>query len=404
LILHRAAWVIPIVSPPIRDGWVAVENGRVAAVGGPDSQPPVESNRVDDRSSEATAILPGLVNAHTHLELSWMRGAPSIQRARSMPAWVAKLLALRLTEPTDPPEPVSLAVSEVRATGTALVGDVTNTLASWGALADSHLSAVIFRELLGFNTPDPESLVRAARSELGALLPLAWIRHVIVPHAPYSVSPELFRAIAATAGDGPISIHVGESPEEIEFLLRGTGAWRQLIEQVGAWTDGWSVPACPPVDYLDRLGLVDARLMAVHCVHLSDPELARLAAAGATVVTCPRSNRWTGAGTPPIDRFYSSGVRVAVGTDSLASVEDLNMFAELAVVRQLAPDVAASRILRSATLDGAEALGFAGELGSIEPGKRAELIGVRIPSGVEDVEEYLLSGLTSADLRWLEAD
>jgi cytosine/adenosine deaminase-related metal-dependent hydrolase len=148
--------------------------------------------------------------------------------------------------------------------------------------------------------------------------------------------------------------------------------------------------------------MVNRELLAVHGVHFTDAELARLAAAGATVVACPRSNRWTGAGAPPIDRFYASGVRVAIGTDSLASVEDLNLFAEMAEVRRLAPGVPAARILESATLAGAEALGFASELGSLEPGKRAQLLAVRLPADVTDVEQYLVSGIAPGDVRWLD--
>jgi len=119
-------------------------------------------------------------------------------------------------------------------------------------------------------------------------------------------------------------------------------------------------------------------------------------------VCCPRSNVWTGAGTPPVARFYASGVRVAVGTDSLASVDDLNVFAELAAMRRIAPGVPASHLLGSATRIGAEALGFGAELGTIEPGKRAELIAVRVPEGVADVEEYLVGGIESGDVRWLD--
>jgi 5-methylthioadenosine/S-adenosylhomocysteine deaminase len=156
------------------------------------------------------------------------------------------------------------------------------------------------------------------------------------------------------------------------------------------------------VEYLDRLGMVDEHLIAIHGVQFTDAELTRLAAAGATLVTCPRSNRWTGAGLPPIDRFYASGVSVAVGTDSLASVENLNLFAELAEMRRLAPGVPARRILESATLTGATALGFASELGSIEPGKRAQLFAVRVPAGVTDVEQYLVGGVEPSEVRWLD--
>ncbi len=199
-----------------------------------------------------------------------------------------------------------------------------------------------------------------------------------------------------------MSVHVGESPEEIEFLRDGTGPWRDLLGRMGVWTEAWSPPGCGPVAYLDRLGLVSSRLLAVHGTQLEAAELARLAAAGATVVTCPRSNRWTGAGTPPVEAFYASGVRVAVGTDSLASVEDLNVFAELAALRRLVPHVPASRLLDSATRSGAAALGFANDYGTIEPGKQASLIGVTVPASREDVEEYLVGGVTPDDIRWLE--
>jgi aminodeoxyfutalosine deaminase len=131
--------------------------------------------------------------------------------------------------------------------------------------------------------------------------------------------------------------------------------------------------------------------------------LSRLAAVRATVVTCPRSNRWTGAGVPPVARFYSSGVRVAIGTDSLASVDNLNMFEEMAEVRRLAPSVPARAILQSATQAGAEALGFAREHGTLAPGKRAQIIAVQVPADVPDVEEYLLGGIEPAAVKWLDA-
>jgi cytosine/adenosine deaminase-related metal-dependent hydrolase len=139
----------------------------------------------------------------------------------------------------------------------------------------------------------------------------------------------------------------------------------------------------------------------VHGVQLTDAELALLARRGVTLVTCPRSNVWTGVGHPPVDRFIRSGVRLAVGTDSLASAPDLNLFAELALMRRLAPSAPAGELLACATVRGAEALGFGGELGEISPGRRAELIGVRVPVGLQDVEEYLVGGVTRDQVTWL---
>ncbi|HWI19300.1 MAG TPA: amidohydrolase family protein, partial [Vicinamibacterales bacterium] len=191
-----------------------------------------------------------------------------------------------------------------------------------------------------------------------------------------------------------MSVHLGESPEESEFLERGSGPWRGMLEAIGVWRDDWAIPGCDPVAYLDRHDLIDARTLVVHGVQFSDAALARLREIGATLVTCPRSNQWVGVGDPPVARFYRSGVSVAVGTDSLASVGDLNLFSELAAIRRLAPEVPAARILESATLIGARALGLDSELGSLRPGKHAKMIAVRLPEGVDNVEEFLVSGIT----------
>jgi aminodeoxyfutalosine deaminase len=394
--VFEAKWVLPISQPPIENGWVEVENGRIVAVG---EHPAPRTQHAAPSTQHHVAILPGLVNAHTHLELSWMRG--QVPPAASMPQWVERLMALRRTVGQEPPQPIVDAIRESRAAGTTLVGDITNTLAAYEPLASSEMSAAVFRELLGFAVADPDAVVRDARAQLGRLRPVGRLRPSIVPHAPYSVSTAMLRAIADASGDGRISMHLGESVEEIEFLRSGQGAWRTLLSSLGVWTDEWRAPGTGPIAYVAAQGLLNERLLAVHCVQLADDELTMLAEAGATVVTCPRSNRWVGAGMPPIARFYESGVRVAVGTDSLASVEDLNLFSELSLMRQLAPSVPAGEILRSATKHGADGLGFGDELGSIEPGKGAALIAVTVPDVVHDVEEYLLSGIAPEQIEWL---
>ena len=398
MIVHRAAWVLPIAAAPIRNGWVAVEGGRITGLGTALAEPSERSEHSEP--PEPRAILPALVNAHVHLELSWMRGA--VPPRASMPAWAADLIAARRGR-VDAVGPIEDAVREARSFGTGLVGDVTNTLASYDVLSGSALSAAVFWEQLGFAARDGHARVAEKRAQANALPPNPRLRVSVVPHAPYSVSPELLAAIAA-GERGPISIHLAESADERQFLADGSGAWRALLESIGAWNPGWVPPGSEPVEYIRRAGLVDDRLIAVHGVHLTDAELAVLAHAGATVVACPRSNRWTGAGDPPVARFYASGVRVAVGTDSLASVDDLNVFAELSAIRQLAPAVPAARLIESATRAGAVALGFGADLGAIAPGMRAELIAVRVPAGVEDVEEYLVgpgSRIDARDIRWL---
>jgi aminodeoxyfutalosine deaminase len=198
-------------------------------------------------------------------------------------------------------------------------------------------------------------------------------------------------------------VHLAESAEEVQFLEHGQGPWRELLQEIGVWTSEWKPPGRSPVAYLADAGFLDGRVLVVHGVQCTTDDLLRLAVIGSTIVACPRSNRHVGVGSPPLDAFYRAGVRVAFGTDSLASVEDLNVFGEIAEARRIAPAIPARRLLESATLTGARALRFEGELGSIEPGKRAALLSISLPDTIDDVEEYLVSGIEPSMIRWLDA-
>jgi cytosine/adenosine deaminase-related metal-dependent hydrolase len=381
---------------------VVTERGRVVAVGGHR-----RANQDELIELGSVAVLPGLVNAHTHLELSWMRGL-TLPRG-PFPDWIRSVIALRRMGPqpgqSSPGKAIIEAIDECRRCGTALVGDIANTAITKGPLAASDLHAVIFRELIGFRGHRATAIVDEAMSEIADHLPTPNVRMTLAAHAPYSVSPALFRAIKeALAGDevSPCSVHVGESSEELSFLDTGGGPWHQLLEELGAWDSSWVAPACDPVEYLDRIGFLDERLLCVHAVQLKRAAVELLARRGATIVTCPRGNRLTGAGVPPVELFYTSGIRVAVGTDSLASVPDLNLFSELLELHSLAPEVPAKRLLESATLNGARALGWSNDFGTIEPGKRAALIAVAVPDEVADVEQYLVEGIEPKQVRWVE--
>jgi len=402
--IYRAAWICPITQPPIREGWVAVSNGRIAAVGPSHVSPP--AGKVRDLG--AVAVLPGLINAHTHLELSWLRGR--VPPAASFDTWITQMLITRggrREKPGDAAvvEPARAAVRELREYGVAAVGDISNSLASVDPLRDEGMRAVVFHELIGFGLAHRRRVedtreARAAAAARGN----DTVKISVAPHACYSVSADLFRAIRVEVDTGstPItSVHVGESDGEMQFLADGTGPVPTMLKWLGAWVDGWQPPRCGPVEFLDSLQMLDAHTLVVHGVQLSDQSLARLASIGCTLVTCPRSNQWVGVGVPPIARFYASGVPIAVGTDSLASVEDLSVFAELTTMRWLAPSVPARALLESATLVGARALGFGDQLGSLDPGKLAELIAVDIKGHVVDVEEYLVSGIDPRQIAWV---
>ena len=366
------------------------------------------AHEADAAHAGRSVLLPALVNAHTHLELSYLRGR--IPRAACFTDWVRPLLEARRSSPDDDRVTIDAAsaIAEAVGTGTGLFGDVSNALTAVPALRSSRRPARVFHELLGFNVADPEARVAEARSRIDtaggqARTDGSELRFSLAPHAPYSVSPALFDAIRrdASAHGDPTTVHLAESREEVQLLADGSGPWRGLLETLGVWTDGWHPPALSPVAYLQQRGFLDESTLIVHGVHCTADDIARLRDAGATLVSCPRSNAYVGAGRPPLEACYAAGVPVAVGTDSLASVDDLNLFSELAEMRRLAPGVPARRLLETATLTGARALGFGDDYGSIEPGKRAALILVRVPDSVRDVEEYLVSGITASDVAWV---
>ncbi len=387
--------------PPLRDAWVSVSDSRVTNVGTGRAPGPVED--LGD-----VALLPGLVNAHTHLELSWMAGL--VPPAGSMDEWIKTLLRVRRTGPVGGDEAtvaaMTRAVGDMLGTGTALVGDISNSLMSVSVFAERQLASVVFHEILGFTSADPGAAVRDAQKRRRVSFSSKKTPDVfsaVVGHAPYSTAPALFAEIAAQhQGPAPLSVHIAESAEEVEFLHTGGGPMRTLLETLGVWTSAWQVPRCGPLEFLKRLGYLKPGTLLVHGVHLTVRELEQARDAEAVIVSCPRSNTWVGGGVPPIARFYGAGVPVAIGTDSLASTDSLNMFDELAALRRLAPEVDAARLLDSATRVGAEALGFGRHYGTIDPGRVASLVSVALPAGVrarpEDVEEYLVSGVSAADV------
>ncbi len=415
MIRYHAAWVVPIEGEPMRDGWVAVDRGRIAALGrraANDATPGIELGDV--------VLMPGLVNAHTHLELSYLRDR--IAPASSFTAWVRQILyerRRRMQQSLRDPAvmaAIDRAIDESVRCGTAVVGEITNSLfITFEKLANSPLAGVVFWELLGFNMKDPETdgplldfdpIVEHAIADLGELPASERLRPSLAAHAPYSVAPLFFRAIRKAVSKMPFvpcSVHLAENVEEVELITTGGGPWKTIMQEIGAWNPAWTAPGVSPVQYLDDMGFIDNRLLAVHGVQMSAEDLETLRQRGATLVTCPRSNGYTGAGLPPITEFYESGVRVAIGTDSLASSPDLNVFAEVATLHALAPAVPPASLLASATIEGARALGFDADYGTLEPGKLARMLAVDVPPGTADVEEYLVSGIHPGQIRWVES-
>jgi cytosine/adenosine deaminase-related metal-dependent hydrolase len=339
----------------LADGAVALD-GDVVVEAGPRAE--VEARHGAAERLDA-ALLPALVNAHTHLELSYL--SRRIPGGAGLADWVRMLVAARADRPERWPDATAAlneAVLELEEAGVAAVGDVTNGLGSLPALRRAGIAGTIFLEVFGF-APDriDGALARACAAWKTAGDPGPGLRIALSPHAVYSTHPAtLARLLAA----GPASIHLAEDPAERAFAARAEGPFAQLNRMLGASFAPFArsaVAAVAPSLRRDSL--------AVHCVDVDDEDVALLAGSGATVVLCPRSNLHIGGALPDLPRLLAAGLPLAVGTDSLASSPSLSPLAELSTLARAFPSVAAARLLPLAW-NGA-AVGAPG-VGSLAPG------------------------------------
>jgi cytosine/adenosine deaminase-related metal-dependent hydrolase len=287
------------------------------------------------------------------------------------------------------------AIRQLESTGTVAVGDVSNAMAHLDLLEASHLQAVVFYELIGWDPARAETILRAASDvlELSRGTRSMKTRVRLAAHAPYSVSPALLAGIVARGGPG--SMHLAESPAETRFLATGDGDWRGFLERKQLGHVAFQPAGRSPVAYVNALGVLREGIVAAHCVHVDDADCGTLARQGAHVAVCPRSNRNLRVGVAPVRRLLEAGVRLCLGTDSLASVETLDLMADMALVQSQFPDLDPGAIVRMATLGGAEALGHA-DLGTIEPGQRGDLAFVPAAEPPAEPLGFLTSGAAQA--------
>ena len=379
-----AAWVVPVSGPPIRDGRVVVEGEQVRWVGAP-SDPDAPTGAVQDLGRGV--LMPGLVNAHCHLELSHLRGR--LDRTQGFAHWVEELVAQRAADgPGAVRAAAAKAIRQMVGTGTVAVGDVSNDVAHLDLLAASQLTAVVFHELLGWNPARAEAIAEGADARrIGRLGGGVEVR--LAAHAPHSVSPALFTELVKRGG--PAAVHLAESAEEARFLLRGDGPWMRFLERRGLGDLPFEPPGVSPVRYLDELGALRRGLVAAHCVYVDAADRGRLAAAGVHVAVCPRSNLNLGVGIPDVPELLASGVRLCLGTDSLASVDTLDLIDDAAVLREEFPELDPAVIVEMATAGGARALGLQ-DYGAIAPGMCAELAFARADPVPDDPLAFLVSG------------
>jgi cytosine/adenosine deaminase-related metal-dependent hydrolase len=381
----RSSWVVPVTSAPLRDGCVAVDQGRVVWVGVPGGP-----GRPDapERDLGAGVLMPGLVNAHCHLELSHLRGRLDV--SQGFVPWVRALVEARgAARPETVREAIVLAVREVEASGTVALGDVSNALLHLDVLERSSLEAVVFYELIGLDPAKAAEVLSAARERLAALGGTSRTRVRVAAHAPYSVSPELLRLLAGEGG--PAAIHVAESEAESRFLASGEGEWREFLAWRGLGDVPFPARGQSPVGHLAGLGVLHSRLVAAHCVRTDGEDHRALARAGVHVALCPRSNRALGVGMAPVPELLSAGVRLCLGTDSLASAPNLDLWEDALALHREFPAIEPAAIVHMATRGGAEALGLPG-FGEIAPGARPGLVYTSAAGPGRDPYEALFSG------------
>jgi cytosine/adenosine deaminase-related metal-dependent hydrolase len=369
-------------------GRVAVDGAQIVWVGAAD-QPGAPDGEIRDLGRGV--LLPGLVNAHCHLELSHLYG--HIDRSHGFVAWVRALVdARRVGDSGRVRSGAQRALRDLFRGGTAALGDVSNELQHLGVLAAAGIRTVIFYELIAWEPTKTAEVLEAAlhrRSTLEHSLRGSGASVRLAAHAPHSVSAEFLRALVAAGG--PAAIHLAESAAESRFLLCGDGDWRVFLAERGLGQVAFHPPGCSPVAYADSLGVLRPGLVAAHCVEIDAADARTLAERGVHVALCPRSNRALGNRMPPLPLMLEAGVRLCLGTDSLASVDSLDVLQDAALLHREFPEVDAHTLLRMATRGGAEALGF-DELGTLEPGRRAALAFAPSDVELEDPLEFLLSG------------
>ncbi len=456
--LLQADWLLPISGPPIERGAVVVLGPLIAAVGSAEElRQRYPGERVRDFSG--CVLMPGLVNTHTHLKFSAFRGFAG---PRNFSEWMLRLLlAARKLDERDYEVSCLWGAYECARSGVTSIADTGRE--GWmvaRAAAAAGLRARVYLEVFGLDDAQlpatmaglEAGVVRTreaaalsggasdAGAQMGAHGPTVEVG--VSPHAPYSVSARLYRETARFARrEGMrLATHVAESQAELELLSRGKSPIPGAYQAANLWTgQRWRPPLQRPLQYAAGTGVLGPDALVIHAVQLDEDDLIALAASGAAVAHCPRSNQHLRCGVAPVAEMKATGVTVGLGTDSLASNDSLDMFAEMRaalaasrahgdggrLARTVPGPAGASAdapaapldpkaVLRMATLDGAQALGWDHFIGSIEPGKRADIIAVQVPgqalgaahSAVADVDSVarLVATATAEDIRMTMVD
>ncbi len=369
-------WVFPITRPAIEDGSVVVADRRIIDVGRREEM--LARYPAASETQYPGVLMPGLINAHIHLELSHLRDVPEPLPQQTFTDWIAGLLARRAANNLSREErfaAVNALLRDQYASGIVLLADTGNERLNESESSGTERWPDI-RRMLEFLGPDRQGC-EEARQTIADLDD----RIAVTGHAPYSTAPELLQLIKERCRRlGQVfSIHTAESSEELPFLQSRTGIFRDFLEGRNRWDGTFSSSqgdSSGTIDYYDRFNLLDAGSLLVHCVHVSDHELQLIAKRGAHICLCPGSNRFLKVGKAPAVKMVEAGLLPALGTDSFASNTTIDLWREMQLLSSDHPALEPAQILAMATLGGARALHADSDYGSLESGRKAILLHV----------------------------
>lgn len=372
----KARWVVPVDAEPIAEGVVSVEQGRIAAVGSAD-----KSRQVVDLGN--VAILPGLVNAHAHLEFSDLE-QPLGFAGIDFPAWIREIVARRRQFGEDADsiqrqkyEAVKGGAYECLRHGTTTLGEITTSPITDGIVPDAPLQCTMFHELIGLSQQRADAALHDAKTWLETFQgekPVG--QPALSPHAPYSVSTELLGKTISLSSEMriPLAMHLAESVEELELLSSHSGPFVEMFTQSGFWEPSAIPRGLRPLDFIRQLARAH-RTLVIHGNYLMSDEISLLAKYSdhMSVVYCPRTHAYFDHGRYPLVEMLAQGVNVALGTDSRASNPNLSLWEEMLFVVEHYPALTREKVVELGTIRGAAALGLDRETGSLARGKKADL-------------------------------
>lgn len=398
-ILYCARWILPISSPPIADGAIAVEGQRIISVA--DRMTLVRQfPHATVRDCGDSAIIPGLINAHSHLELTVMRGFLETE-ATDFFAWLKTLTTARLERMTTDDLYVSAAwgACEAVRAGVTCVADASDCAGeSMNALRDVGLRGIVFQESFGLDPQLANENFEKLKAKIARLREqeTTLVKCGVSPHALYSVCAPQLEMISRFARDEglPLMMHAAETGMEVSLLRDGCGPFADGLRNRGI---EWQAPGVSPIQYLNDHGVLETHPLLAHCIHVDEADIATLKQTGTKVAHCPKSNAKLGHGIAPFRKLLDKGIEVGLGSDSVASNNTCDLLEEarfaLLILRSesTASDharlITAEEVLRTATLGGAKALGLEGQVGELREGSQADFAVVSLGS-VHQIPSY----------------